>query len=32
MKDKIELISDLTNIEIIAVNLSIRELQNLKKQ
>ncbi len=32
MENKLELISDLTNIEIIAVNLSIRELQKLKKQ
>jgi uncharacterized protein YfaT (DUF1175 family) len=32
MENKIELISDLTKIEVIAVNLSIRELQKLKKQ
>lgn len=32
MLDKLELISDLSNIEIIAVNLSIRESQKLKQQ
>lgn len=32
MGSDFELIGDLTNIEIIAVNLSIRELQNLKDQ
>jgi hypothetical protein len=32
MESDFELISDLTEIEIIAVNLSIRELQRLKTQ
>jgi len=32
MSDDFQIIGDITNVEIIAVNLSIRELQRLKQQ